>query len=650
METDGRYLVLGTAGHIDHGKTTLVRALTGIDCDTLAEEKERGITIVLGFAHWDLPDGTRLGVVDVPGHKRFVRSMVAGAAGIHLVMLVIAADDGVMPQTREHLHIARLLGVQAGLVALTKCDLVDEETRELAVADVEDLLAGSFLEGCPIVPVSSTTGAGLEELTQTVTEIAACVKPQEAIGKFRMPIDRVFTVKGVGTVVTGTTLAGVVKVDDELELVPVGKRGRVRSIELHGQAVKSCGAGHRAALNLVGFEKNEIERGHVLAVPGSLPTTYMLDAEIELLADTARPLRRGSEAMLHAGTTEYTAKLFPLDCEVVAPGAPGLVQFRLNQPAALIAGDRFILRDSTSEYTIGGGTVLDAHPTKHRKKRQEAAEQLDGLRETDAAASLKHEIVKAPFALDSSVAAYRLHLSAEEIGRLIAVLTTGGEPVMTHGVGQQLYLTLPDNRRRIVEAVLKALSAHRAANPLVATGLSAKALVKTIDRQGAGVPVEVIAPALAEAVADGRLVSVGGTYALPRVEIKLSQRDEQAVELIEKALNASAQPDQPEDFQDSLPVDKKRMKQLLNYLEEQGRIVSQLGMYFGAEIIARAQRSLKRHFEKQDTVTVSEFRQMMGSSRKYTVPLIQYLDQSGMLVREGDVRKLNPEWESPSEE
>jgi len=644
-----RYLVLGTAGHIDHGKTTLIKALTGIDCDTLAEEKDRGITIVLGFAHWQLPDGTHLGIVDVPGHRRFVRSMVAGAAGLDLVMLVVAADDGVMPQTREHLHIARMLGVTAGLVALTKTDLVDDDLRELAIADVEDLIKGTFLDGCPIIPVSATTGAGLEELTQAAMETAAGVSARRGGGQFRLPIDRVFTVKGVGTVVTGTSLAGEVAVDDELELVPGGQRARVRSIELHGESIRRCGAGHRVALNLVGLDKDQIRRGHVLAVPGSLPVTWMLDAEIELLAELAKPVRRGGELMLHIGTAELTAKVFPLEGDYASPGAATLVQLRFGEQLPAVVGDRFILRDSSSEHTIGGGVVLDAHPTKHRRQRRRAAAELERLRGADAVAALLHEAAKSITGLDAATAARRLQLTDDELAAAIEEAQQGDGGLLTHQVGRQTILTVPANRERIVSAAQAALGAHRAENPLVRQGLSARALIKAIDRGGGGVPAEVLGPVLDEAVAAGVLVRVDETYALPHEEIELSARDRRAVEEIERRLNASAQPDQPEEFAAELPVDRKRLRQLLSYLTEHGRIATQAGMYFGEEVVARAKRQLKGHFEREQTLTVSQFGQLLGTTRKYSLPFLQLLEQLGMLRRVGDKRVLSEDWEGGGE-
>jgi selenocysteine-specific elongation factor len=643
--TEERYLVLGTAGHIDHGKTTLVKALTGTDCDRLVEEKQRGITIELGFAHWRLPDGTTLGIIDVPGHKRFVRNMVAGAFGIDLVMLVVAADDGVMPQTREHLQIARLLGVQAGLVALTKVDLVDDDVRELAAAEVEELLEGTVLAGCPIIPVSGSTGAGLEELSNAAMAVASGVSQRAAGAHFRMPIDRVFTIKGVGTVVTGTTVSGTISVDSELEVVPGGKTARVRNIEVHGEQRKMLTAGRRAALNLVGLDRKDVNRGDVLALPGSLPVTFMFDAEVELLAEVVRPLRRGSEALLHCGAAELSAKLFPLDADFISAGAPVMVQLRLKQELPVAPGDRFILRDSTSEYTIGGGRVLDAHPTKHRRKRQDAATRLSGLRGDDPLSALMHEVEKSQFTITAKAAALHIQLGLAQVTALTGSDAAKDAGLAAHAVGAMQVLTAPANRKRIAAAVLKALAAYRAANPLAIQGLSAKALSKAVDRGGPGVPVEVLAPVLADAAASGTVIEAGGTFAIPREEVKLGARYQQALEIILDALNASAQPTQPGKLT-GLPVDGKRLKQLLTYLEDRGEIASHSAMYFGMAVIKRIERSLVSHFKREELLSVSGFGKLAGSSRKYSVPLLNYFEQQGMLKRQGNDRVLNEGWQS----
>ncbi len=324
-----RHVVVGTAGHIDHGKSTLVRALTGIDPDRLKEEKERGITIDIGFAHLDLGDGLTLGIVDVPGHERFVKNMLAGVGGIDLVMLVVAADEGVMPQTREHLAICQLLRVKSGLVVLTKSDMAEPEWLELVTEDVRGFLRGSFLEGKPVVPVSAKTGEGLEALRRQLAELARAVPPRGTDATFRLPIDRVFTIRGFGTVVTGTVTAGQVAVDERVEVYPRGLQARVRGLQTHGQAVTAAVAGQRTAVNLQGVERAAIERGDVLSLPGLLHPTFMLDATCELLADAPTPLKPRQRVRFHIGTSEVMARVHLLDRAELDPGHRGYVQLRL---------------------------------------------------------------------------------------------------------------------------------------------------------------------------------------------------------------------------------------------------------------------------------------------------------------------------------
>lgn len=649
-----RYVVLGSAGHIDHGKTALIRALTGVDCDTLAEEKQRGITINLGFAFWRpaLPgggdSGVTFGIVDVPGHQRFVRNMVAGAIGIDLLLLVVAADDGVMPQTVEHLHIARLLGVQAGVVALNKADLVDEELLELARADVEDLLHGVAASGtplaqCPIIPVSALTGAGLPELTAALLSAAAQLKPRHVGDRFRMPVDRSFSIRGAGTVVTGTTLAGQLKLGDELQVLPSGKRARVRGLQVHGQAVQSAGPGRRTAINLTGIEKDEIRRGDVLVEPESLSATTIFDAKVELLAGTWRPLRSGSEVLLHIGTSEASAKLQPLDQDTLAPGLDGLVQFTLEEPLAIAAGDRFILRSSSSEYTIGGGQVLDAHPTRHRRQRHSAAERLERLEDAGGVAQLVHEIEKAPFGLSQAQAQLLLNIGAARFAELLAEARAQGQPVVEHADGRQLILTLPANQAHIVTAAQAALRTHHGAHALSQRGLDARELLKMVDPKGGGLSSEVLRWCLANAAEHGELARQGETFSLPGRTFTLSERERRAAELIVARLNASAQPDQPDEFGGELPLDKPRLKVLLEHLVEQGQVIlAPGGVYFGPAVVARVREVLAATLAREGGVSVSRFGEVAGTSRKYSIPLLQYFEQDGMLVRDGDVRRLKP--------
>jgi selenocysteine-specific elongation factor len=653
VEQAVRYVVLGTAGHIDHGKTSLVRALTGIDCDTLAEEKQRGITINLGFAHWRPgPEqggdaSVEFGIVDVPGHQRFVRNMVAGAAGIDLLLLVVAADDGVMPQTLEHLHIARLLGVRRGVVALNKADLVDDELLELAREDVQQLLqGGGALAASPVVPVSAVTGQGFAELTAALIQAAAELPSRIAGERFRMPIDRSFSIRGAGTVVTGTTLAGVLHSGEEVQLLPRGKRARVRGIQLHGTAASQVGPGRRAALNLTGLDKEEASRGDVLVQPDSIIPTTLLDAEIELLPGERRPLRRGSEVLLHAGTAEINARLEPLEAETLASGQRGLVQLQLQQPAVLAAGDRFILRHSSSEFTVGGGSVLDAHPTRHRRQREAAAQKLATLGGTGS--QLGHEIEKAQFGLSAAAAQLRLNLSPEGLRQALAELHTAQAGLVESPDGRQLLLTLPANRDRIEHAALSALQQHHAAHPLSRRGLDAQQLLRMVDPRAAGLSLEVLRNCLAAASTRGLLIRDGDSYALPGLQPKLSERDRKALQLLTVRFNASIQPDQPDEIVDELPVDKARLRLLLEYMvEEQLVILAPGGMYFGPQVVERARQALLRHFAGEDGISVSQFGHTSGATRKYSIPLLQLFEQDGMLVRDGDLRRLRPGYIPP---
>ncbi|MDQ3801339.1 MAG: selenocysteine-specific translation elongation factor, partial [Acidobacteriota bacterium] len=362
-------IIVGTAGHIDHGKTSLVRALTGVDADRLPEEKRRGITIDLGFAELDLGDGVRIGFVDVPGHEKFVKNMLAGASGIDLLALVIAADEGVMPQTRVHFEICRLLETKTGLIVLTKTDMVDAELLELVRLDAQELVENSFLENAPVVAVSSRTGAGIDELKETLKNLAAQIPERKNETVARLPVDRSFTMKGFGAVVTGTLIAGEIVEGDELEILPLKRKVRVRGLQTHGKAVKTARAGQRTAVNLGGVEHAEIERGMVLCEKDALQPTQIFDAEIEVLKDAKRALKSRQRVRAHLGTIEALARVQVLnEAGEIAPGAKDFVQLRLETPVAAIPGERFIMRSYSPQITIAGGRILDAQAVRHRRK------------------------------------------------------------------------------------------------------------------------------------------------------------------------------------------------------------------------------------------------------------------------------------------
>jgi selenocysteine-specific elongation factor len=634
-----KHLILGTAGHIDHGKTTLVKALTGVDCDRLAEEKRRGITIDLGFASLDLGD-LRLGIVDVPGHARFIRNMVAGAAGIDLVMLVVAADDGVMPQTLEHLHICELLGLKRGLVALTKSDLVDDDMLELAVEDVRGALNGTFLEHSPIISVSSTRGAGLPELEAAIRALAAESQPRRTDGPFRLAVDRAFTIRGAGTVVTGTALSGRVEQGAELEILPGGERVRVRGVQVHGKDVAAAEAGERTALNLTGVAKQELWRGAVLADPGALTPTQALDCKLRLLLGSFR-LRSGTAAELHIATSEVPAKVRLLDATRLGGGEEGLVQLQLDTAIACAPDDHFILRSSDGTQTIGGGVVLDPHPPKHVRRRIAAAVQRGARVRGAPAARLLHEAAKEPYGLWTDEAQRRLGWTAPELREAVsAAEATGGHSSVE---GKRKYFTAPANRERMVAAAMQRLEAYHSAHSLSRRGLSAAELAAGLTRDSV-VPAAAVQAALDELVTKGKLIKQLDTFALPGRAFKLTAKDNQALKVLLTKTRATLRPSQPDELLPEVPVDKRRLGQLVAMLIEDGELLSTPGaVYFDPAPVEAARRKLTAHLRSAGptaSLTVSDFNALLGISRKYGLPLLHLFENEGLLVRDGDLRRL----------
>ncbi|MCJ7829902.1 MAG: selenocysteine-specific translation elongation factor, partial [Desulfobacterales bacterium] len=392
-----KQVILGTAGHIDHGKTSLIRSLTGIDTDRLKEEKLRGITIELGFASMDLPSGQHVGIVDVPGHEKFVKNMVAGATGIDIVAMVIAADEGVMPQTREHMEICTLLGIRHGFVVLSKVDLVDEEWRELVEQDIGEFVQGSFLEEAPVIPFSAVTGQGIPEFTQALEELCPKVPERSTAGLFRLPVDRVFTMKGFGTVITGTLISGRVRVGDTITVYPSGKTSKVRGVLVHNQSVEAAEAGMRTAINFQGLDKSTVNRGEVVALPGTLKPSYMLDLSLHFLASNPKPAKNRQRVRFHAGTSEILGNLILLDREELQPGERAVVQVRLDAPATCVRDDRYVIRSYSPVRTIGGGWVLNPIPPKHKRLKPETVEGLSRLAEQDPEALIAYHLEAAGY-------------------------------------------------------------------------------------------------------------------------------------------------------------------------------------------------------------------------------------------------------------
>jgi selenocysteine-specific elongation factor len=623
-------LVLGTAGHIDHGKTSLVQALTGIDTDRLPVEKARGITTELGFAHLDL-GGKRLAVVDVPGHERFVKSMAAGATGLDLVCMVIAADEGMMPQTREHLDICQLLGVRRGLVALTKRDLVDDEWLAMATEEVRAALAGSFLADAPIVAVSARSGAGLPELRAALGKAVADLPPRDRGGVFRLPVDRIFTIKGFGTVVTGTVIGGEVSVGAELVVLPHGLPARVRGIEVHGEAVQSARAGLRAALNLGGVAVDDLVRGDVLAHPGAVPTSHILDVRFRYLAAATEPLPRRSKALVHHGATQVLASLV-LDGDGVAPGAEVTGQLRLDAttPLAALPGDRFIARGfaplADHGSTIGGGEIVRVLAARARKAGDHAADvdRLAGARLTDR---LAIELRAAgPAGRTAADLARRAGQPREAIAAALEPLVLGGEVLATGDPDAAVYL-----HGQIVAELEAAIVAPAGAEPVtreaVRAALSAGLPPRAFDAIVAGL---VRRGAI---VADGDAIRPAGGAALPR----LGPLDE---ELVARFRAWKLEAPRPTEVAAAVGKPDAAVKSALDRLLAHKLLVKvKPDLYLDAGVVAELRARLVAHLDAHGEITPQQWKDVTGASRKYSIPLAEYFDAEKVTLRIGDVRK-----------
>jgi len=630
-------IILGTAGHIDHGKTALIKALTGVDTDRLKEEKLRGITIELGFASLTLPDGQRLGIVDVPGHERFVRHMVAGATGMDLVALIIAADEGVMPQTREHLEICQLLRVKQGLVVLTKADLVDDDWLALVEEDVASFLKGTFLEQAPIVRFSAVTGQGQEELLQTLAALARGVPPKTGSGIFRLAVDRVFTIKGFGTVVTGTAISGELHVSDTVMIYPEGLKARVRNLQVHDENVEVTRAGARTAINLQGIEKLGVERGMVVATPDSLLPSLRLDAHLEALPGAPRPLKNRLAVRLHTGTSETHAQMILLDREELPPGERGYVQFRLSAPLAVKPFDRFVIRAFSPAVTLGGGQILHINPPKHKRLQEEVVQQLHRLETTPPDDQLLFYVQEAGPAGIST--ARLLQLMNLEKGLLTARL---GESVKAG----QLFVYDPDNQRYVTAATLQGL--HQQMEDLLRKfhrdqplkpGLSKEELRRKLPEE---MDARLFNFLLQQAEQRQKLISDRDLVRLASHRIVLAQDQETLVARLEDHYRKSGlTPPSVKEIAELLKVAPPRVQELIRLLISQGRLVKvKEEMYFHREALSALKDKLVAFLKAHKEIGMPQFKELTQISRKYSIPLMEYFDASKVTVRVGELRRL----------
>ena len=629
-----KHIIIGTAGHIDHGKSALVKALTGTDPDRWAEEKRRGITIDLGFAHLDL-GGYRFGFVDVPGHERFVRNMLAGAGGIDLVLLVIAADESIKPQTREHFDICRLLGVERGLVALTKADLVDPDVLDLVRLEAEEFLQGSFLEGVPIVQVSSKTGQGLESLQEALQQVAAEVPGKQADACFRLPVDRAFVMKGFGTVVTGTMISGSVAVEDEVEIFPERRRVRVRGIQVHGRPAERALAGQRTALNLAGVEVGELRRGMVLTEPGRFAPVTRLDTELRSLPGT-RPLKDGARVHFHQGTAEMVATVRLFDRHQVEAGSSCFAQLRLAGPVLTLPGDRFILRQYSPVITIGGGRVLGV--ARGRYRRNDAAvlgywkALAEGNREQVLGALIGREpsgVLTGPFVVART--GWREAEVAQAAERLVAsglARRVGGDP-----------LTLVSAQRfsALGERAVKAVQTFHKKEPLV-EGLPKEELKK---RVFARVPAAVFDAELDHLAREGKLAVTGDRVKRAGREVTLSSEETEARQVIEAAFaGAGLQVPAVKEVLARVKFEAEHARKIVQILLREKVLVRVTeDLLFHQSALNKLEDLLRDYKSKHgDRINVGKFKDLAGVTRKYAIPLLEYLDRRRLTQRVGNER------------
>ncbi|BBO88212.1 selenocysteine-specific translation elongation factor [Desulfosarcina ovata] len=632
-----KQIILGTAGHIDHGKTSLIKAVTGTNTDRLKEEQKRGITIELGFASLDLPSGRHLGIVDVPGHEKFVKNMVAGATGIDIVTMVIAADEGVMPQTREHMEICTLLGIKYGLVVLTKIDMVDEEWLELVTEDIRDFTRGTFLEEAPIVPVSSMSGQGIPRFIEKLDTLSENVPERASSGLFRLPVDRVFSMKGFGTVITGTLISGKINVGETIMIYPSKITSKVRGLQVHNQGREMAEAGMRTAINFQGLEKAAINRGEIIARENTLTPSYMVDLELLYLSSNRKPMKNRTQVRFHTGTSETMGNLILLDREDLLPGDTCPAQIRLDEPVSLIRDDRFVIRSYSPVRTIGGGKVLNPIPAKHKRFQQEIIDGLMDLVESDAKAIIDYQ---ARMAGPAGVTFADLLLMTNQPEK---ALTTTTANLLN---SQTIVLVDKDNRTYVHLAVfdqLKTLShdvleQYHQRNPLK-PGISKEELKSKFPRKA---NAKLFTQVLNRMIKDQQLVLEDDTVRLAAHTVSL-QVDQEVVkqQIADIYRKSGLTPPYFREITADLEMDAKSARGVLELLIGEGVLIKvKEDLYYDSRVIEKLKKKLVAHILEKGEISTPEFKDMTGASRKYVIPLIEHFDATNVTIRVGDIRKL----------
>ena len=635
-----KHLIMGTAGHVDHGKTALIKALTNFDCDTHKDEKMRGITIHLGFTHLDLPNGNSMGIIDVPGHKDFINTMISGASTIDFVLFTIAADSSIMPQTREHLHIMELLGIKNGIIALTKCDIVDEEILELVELEIGEFVEGTFLEHAPIIRTSVKDNSGMRELINDISYITEHIEQRSSGLFFRMYIDRIFSVQGFGTVINGSVLQGKATKNTVLYVLPGSKELRIRKMEHHGKEVDEVVSGQRASLNVAGMDIQNFQRG-MLVSERVIKPTKIIDAELALF-EHGRTFGIWNHALFLMGTFEDQVRIHLLDKEVLQGGEKGLVQIHLEKECFPIFGDSFIIRSTSGDITLGGGKVLDAYPLHHKKRTPQIIQHVRTIADGGLSAFIAAEVRKQTHPISLSDLAEITNQPEQEINQLIQHSLP--KDIEIKGSGRNLILIHAPKIKKLREQIDLILSKHHNKNPLITKG-------KTFDELAGMLGLNQTHDAafltiiLEEMLKEGILKKVEGTFALSEKSVIITEEDQKKIEMIDQFILNSGMKvplmNEIKEFAQVQGIPQKELHDIINFLIENKDIVTIEGSFIHAEIIEKAQNVLIAHFKKHDTLILADFRDNLQANRKICLLLLSYFDDRGWTVRKGDYRILS---------
>ena len=632
-----KHFVLGTAGHVDHGKTALIKALTGTDTDRLKEEKERGITIELGFASLQLPSGQTLGIVDVPGHEKFIKHMVSGAAGIDLVMMIIAADEGIMPQTKEHLNICSLLGIRSGLVALTKIDMVENDWLELVKTEIREFLKGTFLEGAPVIPVSALKQKGINELTAALDTAVKNIPEKNDCGIFRLPVDRVFTMKGFGTVVTGTLISDSISVGEDVLILPEEISARIRGIQVHNQATQEATAGQRTAINLQGIEKDSLQRGDVLVRPGTVVPTTRLDVFIEYLKNNSKSLKNRTLTRLHTGTSEIIARVILMEKDELAPGESGFAQLILEKKDVVVAGDHFVLRSYSPITTIGGGLIIDPLPPKHKRLNKKVIEELATLLKGTLPKKIEVVLERAGFAgTNLRHLVFRLGINTKNIKEALQSILSQKSALITDK--EETNIISASFYEKLAQSAVEIISQYQKKNPL-REGISKEELKASLGRD---ISPKLFFMLLQNLTANKTIEVDKETVRLFGHKVTLADdlnsiRQEILKIYNEAGLTPSSFKDVINNFQDK----KTEAQNIIKLLLKEGSLIKiNEELIFTREALDNLRKNYKALLVKEGKATPVSFKELTGLSRKYIIPLMEYFDTDKLTMRVGDHRIL----------